>query len=96
VKRRQKIDVEERRLTGMVWHLFLLLPLIGVLAALAGAAETGHKRIMILHSAGREFRPWNEYARAIRAESFLKLSPDTKTIAIVNGDSPNERFCATR
>jgi hypothetical protein len=23
---------------------------------------------MILHSFGREFRPWNEYAKAIRAE----------------------------
>jgi len=23
---------------------------------------------MILHSVGREFRPWNEYAKAIRAE----------------------------
>jgi C4-dicarboxylate-specific signal transduction histidine kinase len=29
---------------------------------------TEHKRIMILHSFGREFRPWNEYAKAIRAE----------------------------
>src|SRR5882757_6240968 len=29
---------------------------------------TEHKRIMVLHSFGREFRPWNEYANAIRAE----------------------------
>jgi signal transduction histidine kinase len=179
----------------MVWRLFLLLLLIDVLSAPACVAEPGHKRIMILHSVGREFRPWNEYARAIRAEldrqspapldvqehslvaaraadvdaetaflgylralyagsppdliigvgapaasfiqryrhqlfpatpvlfttlearrvqyssltdndtvvavthrflvlfeSFLKISPETKTIAIVNGDSPNERF----
>jgi signal transduction histidine kinase len=27
-----------------------------------------HKRVIILHSFGREFRPWNEYARAIRGE----------------------------
>jgi signal transduction histidine kinase len=32
----------------------------------ASAAE--HKRVMILHSVGREFRPWNEYAKNIRAE----------------------------
>jgi signal transduction histidine kinase len=25
-------------------------------------------------------------------ESFLRIAPDTKTIAIINGDSPNERF----
>jgi signal transduction histidine kinase len=30
------------------------------------AAE--HKKVLILHSVGREFRPWNEYAKQIRAE----------------------------
>src|SRR4051812_40352281 len=169
--------------------------LIVCLLGLAQAAAQEHKRVLILHSVGREFRPWNEYARAIRAEldrqspwpldvqehslvaarsadanpetpfleylralyagqppdliigvgapaasflqrhrqqlfpavpvllttlearrvqyasmtekdtvvavthrflvlfeSFLKISPETRTIAIVNGDSPNERF----
>ena len=32
----------------------------------AGAAET--KRVLMLHSFGREFKPWSEYARNIRAE----------------------------
>lgn len=32
------------------------------------AADRGHKRVLILHSVGREFRPWNEYAKDIRAE----------------------------
>jgi signal transduction histidine kinase len=32
------------------------------------ATASDHKQIMILHSVGREFRPWNEYARAMRAE----------------------------
>jgi len=35
-------------------------------AAQAIAAE--HKHILILHSVGREFRPWNEYAKHMRAE----------------------------
>ncbi|TPQ30310.1 ATPase [Bradyrhizobium guangdongense] len=35
---------------------------------LLDAAAAEHKRVMILHSFGREFRPWNEYARAIRGE----------------------------
>jgi signal transduction histidine kinase len=29
---------------------------------------TEHKQVLILHSAGREFRPWNEYAKQIREE----------------------------
>ncbi|WP_065755687.1 sensor histidine kinase [Bradyrhizobium paxllaeri] len=177
----------------MVWRLFVLLALISSAPVYAGQPD--HKRIMILHSVGREFRPWNEYARTMRAEldrqspwpldvqehslvaarsadvnsetpflqylqalyanhlpdlvivvgapaasfiqrnraqlfpatpmlfttiearrvqhsaltsndtvvavthrflvlfeNFLRISPDTKTIAIVNGDSPNERF----
>ena len=33
-----------------------------------GQADGDHKRVMILHSVGREFRPWNVYAKDIRAE----------------------------
>jgi len=32
----------------------------------AGAAET--KRVLMLHSFGRDFKPWSEYARNIRSE----------------------------
>src|SRR5215475_16009666 len=32
----------------------------------AGAAET--KQVLMLHSFGREVKPWSEYARTIRAE----------------------------
>jgi hypothetical protein len=123
---------------------------------------TQHKDVLIVHSVGREFRPWNEYAEQIRAElqalyaerapdlivaigapatafvqrhrqqlfpaspalftaieqrrlqhssltendavvavkldfrvlfeSFLRISPDTKIVAVVNGTSPNELF----
>src|SRR5205807_7143476 len=35
---------------------------------LANAAAAEHKTILMLHSVGREFRPWNEYAKDIRAE----------------------------
>jgi signal transduction histidine kinase len=37
-----------------------------LLCAVARAAET--KRVMVLHSFGRDFKPWNEYARTIRTE----------------------------
>jgi len=33
-----------------------------------GQADLVPKRVMILHSVGREFRPWNAYAKDIRAE----------------------------
>jgi signal transduction histidine kinase len=56
------------RLAELVGCLFLLPALINALFAPAWAAERDDKKIMILHSVGREFRPWNEWARAIRAE----------------------------
>jgi len=33
-----------------------------------GQADVVPKRVLILHSVGREFRPWNAYAKDIRAE----------------------------
>jgi signal transduction histidine kinase len=62
------IAVREGRLAKLVWRLLLLLALISASPPPLHAAEPGHKQIMILHSVGREFRPWNEYARTIRAE----------------------------
>jgi signal transduction histidine kinase len=44
--------------------MFCLLALLACDIALA--AES--KRVMILHSFGRDFKPWNEYARTIRTE----------------------------
>ena len=46
------------------WLTLILL----ILAACGPAAAAEHKRVMILHSVGREFRPWNEYAKYMRAE----------------------------
>src|SRR4030095_3319515 len=40
--------------------------------ATAWAAEP--KRVMVLHSVGRDFKPWSEYAKAIRSE-FDRQSP---------------------
>ncbi|KRR28090.1 ATPase [Bradyrhizobium lablabi] len=52
----------------MVRRLLVLLALTNGLPASVYASQPDHKRIMILHSVGREFRPWNEYARTMRAE----------------------------
>jgi hypothetical protein len=32
------------------------------------ASAAAHKRVILLHSFGREFRPWSEYAKGVRAE----------------------------
>ena len=68
MSRRRLIVEREGRPANLVWRLMLLLALMNVPTAESYAAEPGPKRIMILHSVGREFRPWNEWARAIRAE----------------------------
>jgi len=39
-----------------------------LMSLISPGSTSDHKQIMILHSVGREFRPWNEYARAMRAE----------------------------
>jgi signal transduction histidine kinase len=46
----------------------LLTLMLLFFAAVGPAAAEEHKRVMILHSVGREFRPWNEWAKYIRAE----------------------------
>ena len=50
-----------RSTAGMIFCLLALLA-----CELASAAEP--KRVMVLHSFGRDFKPWNEYARTIRTE----------------------------
>jgi signal transduction histidine kinase len=46
-----------------------LLVWVPILSGPAGSAPRGElKRVLILHSFGRDFRPWSEYARAIRSE----------------------------
>src|SRR2546427_7082665 len=39
-----------------------------------GAATAEPKRVLILHSFGRDFKPWSEYARNIRAELVRQSS----------------------
>src|SRR5258707_3653688 len=48
--------------------LLAWLAVVGWPLTSAGEADGSHKRVLILHSVGREFRPWNEYAKDIRAE----------------------------
>jgi signal transduction histidine kinase len=74
---------------------FVLLLLAPPLACSgAGAAEA--KRVMLLHSFGRDFKPWSEYARSIRAE-LDRQSPwplditDHSLVSARSGDEDPER-----
>ena len=40
--------------------------MLSIACSIANAADT--KRIVLLHSFGRDFKPWSEYAKAIRSE----------------------------
>jgi hypothetical protein len=39
-----------------------------LMSLLSLGSASDHKQIIILHSVGRDVRPWNEYAKAMRAE----------------------------
>ena len=46
----------------------ILLSAVVLLFAMTGEASSEPKRVMLLHSFGRDFAPWSEYARIIREE----------------------------
>ena len=69
---------------------FCLVAIVYVLS-LANAAAAEHKTILMLHSVGREFRPWNEYAKDMRAE-LDRQSPwplDVQEHSLVPARSPD-------
>src|SRR5215469_13948767 len=49
-----------------VWRTAVFLLLAAFVCSKALAAEP--KRVMLLHSFGREVKPWSDYAQSIRAE----------------------------
>jgi signal transduction histidine kinase len=97
------IDVSRRCNVVVAGHgcaarlMFFLAMLFGVivLQSAANAAAPEHKRILILHSFGRDFRPWSEYARTIRAE-LARQSPwpldfsDHSLVSARSGDDSPE------
>ena len=59
---------------------------------LGGAAAADAKRVVLLHSFGRDFKPWNEYARFIRRE-LQRQSPwqlDITDLSLMTARSSNE------
>jgi signal transduction histidine kinase len=50
----------------------IFLSSIVLLLAMTGAAFSQPKRVLIVHSVGRDFSPWDDYARKIREELRLQ------------------------
>jgi len=60
------LDDERRGTARLRWLIAICTCACLLLSGRLHATE--HKAVLILHSVGREFRPWNEYAKQIRAE----------------------------
>ena len=55
-------------LLGIWVHRTLVAVLLMASVACSATLAAEHKRVMMLHSFGRDFKPWIEYAKAIRTE----------------------------
>src|SRR5215218_4887008 len=68
------------------------------LSACATASAAEHKQMILLHSFGREFKPWSEYAKTIRTElhrqaSFpLDITEHSLLTARTSDDKPEGAF----
>lgn len=72
--------------------------LVVVAAPAMGAERSAPKRILLLHSFGRDFRPWSEYALSIKAvleqqaQWPLDVQEHTLLTARFNNPGPEEPF----
>jgi signal transduction histidine kinase len=81
--------------------VFVCLLIWAMLPGPASSEQRGEpKRVLILHSFGRDFRPWSEYARTMRAELQrrspwpLDLQEHTLPTARFNDPGPEAPFVA--
>src|SRR5215203_1349757 len=72
--------------------------LVSSFACSVGYSSEQTKRILLVHSFGRDFKPWSEYARGIRAELErqtkwrIDIMDQVLASARVNGDDPEAPF----
>jgi len=59
---------------SVTWQLVVWTGVIFLTLAALGRATAEPSRVLFLHSFGREFSPWNEFARSIRAELVRQSS----------------------
>jgi len=85
--------------SGVAVRLLVCLLVWATPSGPAGSAPRGEpKRVLVLHSFGREFRPWSEYVRGIKAELErqapwpLDIQEHTLLTARFNNPGPEEPF----
>src|SRR6516162_7810057 len=89
---RMTIWFDIHRLSPAAGFVVLLLTLF----VCSGAVAAEPKRVMLLHSFGRDFKPWSEYAKSIRAE-LDRQSPwrlditDHSLVSARSSDEDSER-----
>lgn len=75
------------------WSLAIAAIFVSATCTLsAPQSGTGSKKVLVLHSFGREFKPWSEYAKAIRLE-LERQSPwplDIQEHALVSARSSDD------
>jgi hypothetical protein len=77
---------------------FCLIFLLALVACPAAFAADQAKRIVLIHSFGRDFKPWSEYSRAIREELErqtrwpLDIMDQLFASARVSGENPEGPF----
>ncbi|WFU38239.1 ATP-binding protein [Bradyrhizobium sp. CB82] len=82
---------------ALLWLCVLVVAYAGLGRAYA-ADQNEPKRVLLLHSFGREFRPWSEFARAIKADLEqqspwpLDIQEHTLLTARFNNPGPEEPF----
>ncbi|MGC2778123.1 MAG: HAMP domain-containing sensor histidine kinase [Bradyrhizobium sp.] len=82
-----------------VWFMACVLTFLVSVSSSASSVEHSElKRVLVLHSFGREFRPWSEYARSIkaglegRAQWPLDIQEHSLRTARFNNPGPEEPF----
>jgi hypothetical protein len=77
---------------------FSFIFLLALIACPVAFASDQTKSIVLIHSFGRDFKPWSEYARAIREELErqtrwpLDITDQTLSSARISGDNPEGPF----
>ena len=86
------------RIWGICLKVGTILYLLACILAYSPVMAAEPKRVMILHSFGRDFKPWSDYARAIRSELDrqsswpLDLSEHSLVTARFSDENPEVPF----
>lgn len=87
------VDTTARRRPLSIWLVNLLVGFCAVLFSSASLCAAEHKRVMVLHSYGQSFKPWSEYAKALRQE-LESRSPwplDIQDFSVITARAENEK-----